>query len=397
MSRFAESARASVRRWLQTPPEVVDRALGLNLYRLVRLAAVVIVLNLLHVLIFRSGAPTADPVVHRWKSEIAAAHLGMAAALTLLLLLLWLSQRAAPRGQRVLRRTVEVAGSLLGPSFAILVVAIDQAVTPSITPYLTASVLAGSVMLLRPWFAVLQSVLSAAGFWWAIGLAQADPVLSLTNRVNGMTTAAIGLLLTLVFWRKFVDHEILTAELVASRAELERRQAELEHRVRHDGLTGLLTRSEFRRTADRELALACRDGRPASLVLVDLDLFKRVNDTWGHPAGDAVLVAVARVLAAGVRSTDLVARLGGEEFILLLPSTDLQVATALAERLREQVRALSCAPVTLPLSASFGVASLPGRSDVPDELLHDRLYAAADAALYAAKRRGRDRVEQAVV
>ena len=91
MSIFAESARASARRWRQTPPEVVDRALGLNLYRLVRLAAVVIVLNLLHVLIFRSGPPAADLVVQRWKSEIAAAHLGMAAALTLLLLLLWLS------------------------------------------------------------------------------------------------------------------------------------------------------------------------------------------------------------------------------------------------------------------------------------------------------------------
>lgn len=250
--------------------------------------------------------------------------------------------------------------------------------------------LAGSVLLLRPWFALLQSVLSAVGFWWAMGWAQADPVLCLTNRVNGMTTAAIGLLLTLVFWRKFVEHETLTAELVASRAEL-------EYRARHDGLTGLLTRTEFRHAADRALALTCRTGRPASVVLVDLDLFKQVNDNWGHPTGDAVLVAVANVLQAGVRTTDLVGRLGGEEFIVLLPSTDLQAALALAEHLREQVGALSCPPVTVPISASLGVASLAVPSDTPHGLLHDRLYAAADAALYAAKRRGRNRVEHAVV
>jgi diguanylate cyclase (GGDEF)-like protein len=156
-----------------------------------------------------------------------------------------------------------------------------------------------------------------------------------------------------------------------------------------DGLTGLANR----RTLDEELALewrrADRVGESLAFVLLDLDNFKGVNDTHGHPAGDAVLRAVGQILSAGVRQVDLAGRYGGEEFALVLPETDLVGALKLAERLRV---ALEAAAIELPdgktlqATASFGVA-------VKDQLASpEELVAVADQALYEAKDAGKNRV-----
>jgi diguanylate cyclase (GGDEF)-like protein len=156
-----------------------------------------------------------------------------------------------------------------------------------------------------------------------------------------------------------------------------------------DSLTGLANR----RTLDEELALewrrAHRVGDSLAFVLLDLDDFKAVNDSHGHPAGDAVLRAVGKILGAGVRQVDLAGRYGGEEFALILPETDLAGALKLAERIRARLESTA---VDLPsgerlhVTASFGVA-------VNDELTApDQLVAAADEALYAAKAAGKNRV-----
>jgi diguanylate cyclase (GGDEF)-like protein len=156
-----------------------------------------------------------------------------------------------------------------------------------------------------------------------------------------------------------------------------------------DSLTGLANR----RMLDEELVLewrrADRVGDSLAFVLLDLDNFKQVNDTYGHQAGDAVLRAVGQVLRGGVRQVDLAGRYGGEEFALILPETDLRGALKLAERLRA---ALETTPVELPdgktleVTASFGVAL---KDELPSA---DELVAVADGALYAAKRAGKNRV-----
>jgi diguanylate cyclase (GGDEF)-like protein len=156
-----------------------------------------------------------------------------------------------------------------------------------------------------------------------------------------------------------------------------------------DSLTGLANR----RSLDDELALewrrAERVGDPLALVLIDLDNFKSVNDERGHQAGDAVLRRVAAILDSGARNADLAARYGGEEFALLAPETDLLGATKLADRLRGDLEA---ATIELPdgrelsVTASFGVA-VKGTFDRPEQLI-----AAADEALYEAKRTGKNRV-----
>lgn len=175
---------------------------------------------------------------------------------------------------------------------------------------------------------------------------------------------------------------------------LEEQQDELERLARTDPLTELLNRRSFFTEATRELAWVQRTGEPAVLVLLDLDLFKRVNDTYGHAAGDTLLCAVAELLRTDRRATDVLGRLGGEEFALLVRGASLEDGRALAERLRGQLAALEVhhRGRVATITGSFGVAPLLADDPVPNEALHR-----ADAAMYAAKRRGRNRVEVAAV
>jgi diguanylate cyclase (GGDEF)-like protein len=153
-----------------------------------------------------------------------------------------------------------------------------------------------------------------------------------------------------------------------------------------DFLTGLRNRRYLELVLERELFRVGRYGRPLCLMVLDLDGFKGVNDTHGHEAGDRVLKALAACLEGHIRQSDRAVRLGGEEFAILLPETELGQALALAERLRQAVAALKVPPVEA-LSASFGLVQATP-TDSPLSLLKR-----ADEAMYRAKRRGKNRVE----
>jgi two-component system cell cycle response regulator len=154
-----------------------------------------------------------------------------------------------------------------------------------------------------------------------------------------------------------------------------------------DALTGLLNRRAFTEAMERELARCLRHQLPLSLLLLDVDHFKRTNDTFGHTAGDRVLKEVAAQLLRSTRKSDLVARWGGEEFVVALPQTAAPGAALAAERIRASIEAcvISFLGQRVPVTASLGVASLAASS-------LDELIARADAAMYDAKRQGRNRV-----
>ena len=170
-----------------------------------------------------------------------------------------------------------------------------------------------------------------------------------------------------------------------------RRQADALQRLAYlDGLTGIPNRRYFDQQADTALALARRSGEPLTLMLGDVDFFKRYNDLYGHQAGDACLTQVAAALQAGLRRPgDFVARYGGEEFALLLPGLAQADALRLAQHLCQQVRALqvphAAGTAAGVVSLSLGVACGDGHASVAD------LLARADAQLYLAKGAGRDR------
>ena len=196
------------------------------------------------------------------------------------------------------------------------------------------------------------------------------------------------------------DHDPLSEiaarylEAVASQAALAIHNAQLVERLEalstRDELTGLPNRRLFTRRFERCLARARRYGHDVSVLVLDIDHFKRLNDAHGHPAGDAALVSLARAIKASIREVDTAARVGGEEFWILLPQTGAAEAELLAEALRTEVAALQIpGSEDQPLgyfSCSIGVAT---RSPEEDQA---GVLARADAALYQAKRQGRDRV-----
>ncbi|MFV3127431.1 diguanylate cyclase [Niveispirillum sp. KHB5.9] len=181
----------------------------------------------------------------------------------------------------------------------------------------------------------------------------------------------------------------LEAEVAERTRDLVAANSRLDVLASTDPLTGLLNRRRFLELAAIEHQRAARHGRPLSLLLIDLDHFKRVNDTHGHRMGDAVLRTAAGVLSASVRASDLAARFGGEELVLLLPETELAGAAGMAERLRRDFAAATTAldGKEVRVTASIGVAGWRGPGESLDALLHR-----ADQALYAAKHGGRDKV-----
>lgn len=157
---------------------------------------------------------------------------------------------------------------------------------------------------------------------------------------------------------------------------------QLEHQAAEDPLTGLANRRVFQSTCRAELDRAARNGTALALVIFDIDHFKVINDTYGHPFGDIVLINVGRALRSVARGHDTIARLGGEEFALLLSGADADRAREVADRAREQIAAIELPRGVLACSA--GVAATAGRHALESDLVGD-----ADRALYAAKRQGR--------
>jgi two-component system, cell cycle response regulator len=177
----------------------------------------------------------------------------------------------------------------------------------------------------------------------------------------------------------------LNQELKQKSQELQDANAKLGELAVTDGLTGLKNHRYFRETLDGSFSYARREGVPFSVILMDVDKFKQFNDTFGHPAGDAVLRGVATVLRANVRAHDIVARYGGEEFVVLCPASDAAGARETAERLRQALEEHEWAH--RDVTASFGISTFDCLSESASELVDQ-----ADKALYRSKEAGRNRV-----
>jgi diguanylate cyclase (GGDEF)-like protein/PAS domain S-box-containing protein len=210
--------------------------------------------------------------------------------------------------------------------------------------------------------------------------AVASPVASHGGRVLGR----------LVVLRDVTARKRAEERLEAAQQELRAANQELERLARTDPLTLLANRRQFFARLEGEIKRAVRQGESLALVMLDLDHFKAINDAHGHAVGDMVLREVGALLASCVREWDLAARLGGEEFALILPATDRLGAREVAERVRTRIQELRCRTAdgtVVTVSASCGGAVLGDTAATSDDLLK-----AADEALYRAKERGRDRV-----
>jgi len=186
------------------------------------------------------------------------------------------------------------------------------------------------------------------------------------------------------------EDEIRLIETIADQVAVAVNHARLFEKMREssitDGLTGVYNRRHFGAQLDHEFRLCRRSQIPLSLIMIDLDFLKKINDTAGHLAGDAAIKHTADSIVASVRSTDTTARYGGEEFVVILPHTDSEAAMQVAEKIRETIASTSV-PDLGHVTASLGVATFPMHAETEAELI-----SMADQALYAAKRGGRNRV-----
>jgi diguanylate cyclase (GGDEF)-like protein len=195
-------------------------------------------------------------------------------------------------------------------------------------------------------------------------------VINVTNKKEGM---------------EFTDEDVEMLKAVADQAAVAVNKAQLWDMAVTDSLTGLYDRRYFMVKLQEEVLRAERCGKPLSVVMADLDRFKKINDTYGHDAGDRALQAIAKFFQKNIRDVDAVARYGGEEFVMLIPDADQSAAFCLAQRLRQELANVNLDDLP-PITMSLGIAAYPSDGTDIEELIKK-----ADAAMYEAKRRGRDK------
>jgi diguanylate cyclase (GGDEF)-like protein len=266
----------------------------------------------------------------------------------------------------------------------IAIVTLDQLVTTNITPFLIICIVSGAVFLIRPLVSFLIYVTSYVAYYCLIGLTITDQQVLLSNRVNGITAIGLGFLLSIILWYYNYTN-------IVQKRRIEVQQKQLEQMAYYDPLTDLPNRRLLEKLVKREFSLMQRYGHETILIVLDIDNFKNVNDIYGHPAGDELLRQLADLLKNNVRESDTVARIGGEEFIILMPNASMEEGYAFAERLRKLImeKRFTIGPIVLQITSSFGISSM---SDINSKTSED-YYLLADKALYLAKQSGKNRVE----
>ena len=273
-------------------------------------------------------------------------------------------------------------------AFGVIISTADQLTYNGILAYILVCLIIGVALLIRPGYALLIFVLSYMAYFFAIQLAIPSGQVLVSNRMNGLTIMALGYFLSVVMWRYNRINMIQKRRIQSQQEQLEKVNKELEKLAYFDHLTSLPNRRYFDDIVKGEAALIERKGHESCLVMLDIDFFKRVNDIYGHPAGDSVLIQFGDLLSQNIRKYDTLCRLGGEEFILLLPQTVIVEATDVAEKIRQHIAShpFCIDHDNVYITASFGVAKLVPSAD--PALIHQ--YSGADQALYLAKRSGRN-------
>lgn len=281
------------------------------------------------------------------------------------------------------------AGVFLGCTLVIIISAgivitlVEQVTAIGVVPFTLMNILIGTLFVIRPGEAILLFAAIYFALSFALDLAGPSQLL-LSSRLHGLISAALGLTLSLITWCSFYKSK-------KQEEVIKNQQFQLEQMAYHDPLTGLPNRRFLDEIVKKDLALARRGYYRSCLMVLDIDDFKEVNDSYGHPVGDRVLKQLAELLKANVRDTDTVARVGGEEFVILLANTTLNDGLAVAESLRLLIQnyTFKVGKPGVKLTVSLGVSLLKGDGELS-------YYELADKALYEAKAQGKNRVRLSI-
>ena len=361
--------------------EITKDAIAATLQRIFWTAPVMAVGNFLAALGFWFQEEPTGATEVLWRELIIRTNFLVSVISCGVWILIWIAKgrKASLKIQTILVYTVVAYVLAIGLGIAL----IDSLVMTSITPFLICVTIVGTFYYIPPKNSLLIFFLSFIVFRLAFVFFGTVSTNALSSTlVNGLVANAVGLALSIVNWQHF-------RRATLQEKPIAKQQAQLTQMAYHDSLTGLPNRRFLDELIDREVALVRRGQVESSLIMCDIDHFKTVNDTHGHPAGDDLLRAFAQLLQENLRKSSTVVRLGGEEFVILASHASQKQALALAERLRRLIEEyeFTLDQTTVRITASFGVASLQGTENARD------YYHRADRALYEAKRTGRNSVQ----
>lgn len=382
--------RARLRQLALDYDQVADEATADTLQRFMLLLRFAVPMHAtLAIWFLRYEAPLDQPGLQQWADALGRLHVGLSVALVAYggIAHYLIGRKSRPAAAA---RAVQVAICLSYLAFGAWAAILDTAIGNGIATFLVVCMGTATLSLLRPWLSACVYAGALAIFIAGLHGQAIDAALRSSMLIQAISTVLMAQLIAVVMWNQYVAKVLLQRQLQATNTALQSQQKTLESMAERDTLTGLYNRRKFVATTEKELARASRVPADLCLLLIDLDHFKRINDRYGHPAGDAILQHVASLLLSHIRATDTVARLGGEEFIVLMPHTPVEGALALAEKLRQALhdQVLNWQGAPIPVSASIGVCGIAAQQSTT----FDAMYSAADQALYAAKHQGRDRV-----
>ncbi len=357
---------------------VLDDCALINIKRIYYLTLIAVPMRVLDIYLF-ADTPSAPTI---WRRGIILSH----SILLILYTIIFLTTFALKDSKQtnIIIHAVQYITSIIVMMSSIAIATIDQLVTTNITPLLIGSISLGVIFLIRPLISTLIYGVSYFTYYHLIALTITDQQILLSNRVNGATIIALGFLTSVIGWHYNYTN-------ITQRRRIKAQQKQLEQKAYYDSLTGLCNRHCFNKIVEKELFSIQRYRHKSVIIILDIDDFKNINDTYGHLVGDQVLKQLAQLIAGNIRKSDTVSRFGGEEFIILASKISLENGFALAEKLRKLTaeNRFVIGSTVLRITASFGVSLLRAT----EEHGFEKYFSMADKALYLAKKRGKNRVE----
>lgn len=371
-----------VRLIIQNNNSVADECSLINVKRVYYLSMISIFIRALDIILFSSAV---TPLLGIWKQGIIFCH----SILFFFYLGVFLISSRLKKSlhvsftTRVLQYIVPIIIMLSG----IIIVTIDQLVTTSITPMLIVSIVVGAVFLIRPFASAAIYLTSYLGYYYLISLTIADHQILLSNRTNGITAVVLGFFLSVMGWQYNYTN-------ITQKRRIKEQAKRLGKMAYYDPLTNLCNMHFFNKIIEKEISSAERYGHETVIIIIDIDGFKNINDTYGHLTGNEILKQFSHLLVSNVRDADMVFRYGGEEFIILAPNISLEEGVVLAKKLRILIaeKPFKADHTFTHFTASFGLSLL----NTDKARGANITLSQADKALYLAKKLGKNRVEKYV-
>lgn len=368
--------------------DILDAIVIKNMHRVFYLSAISIFMRIFTILTFLNKPPVADEQEALWRTGIIVSH---TVYLIPVIILCGMSHKLRKNDKvNSVMFVVQYIMVITVIEMGAIITSVDQLVTYSIIPFLISCMAMGTIFIIQP---LVNSLIFLSGYvtyFFGIGIVQSDLSILLSNRVNGFTSMVLGLFLSIILWRSNVINLQQEKHIQRQQSELQDKNKELQCLATTDSLTGLVNRRHFEEIIAVEMSRIKRYGTAACLLNLDMDNFKAVNDKFGHPVGDELLKGVAALLKGQQRDTDIIARMGGEEFALLLVETDEMKGRIAAERIRKSIeeKTFVIEDYKIKVTASIGMTLLNSKT-----VSYTEAYKYADRALYKAKAKGKNRVE----